>query len=108
MDKDDIGEGEWRRDFRARVRDARAQAGGGKMTPDTMAALLGIEAATYRKYEAPRSGDSVSPRATIMPARHMPKFCKICGIDLEWLISGPEMQAKKAPAPIPAAKRRAG
>lgn len=96
----DVGEGEWRRGFRARMRDARAAAGGGKMKPDDMAKILGIDPSTYRKYEAPMNGEGISPRATIMPPRYYPQFCRVCGVDIEWLISGPRAEAKKVSKPV--------
>jgi len=53
-----------------------------------MAELLGLLTNTYGKYEA-------ESRKSMMPVRLLPRFAKICGVDLVELIEGP----RKAQAP---------
>lgn len=59
-----------------------------------MADLLGFKGdhATnrYGKYEGGRS--------SMMPVRLLPKFAKICGVTLEWLIAGPPHEKHRQPA----------
>lgn len=72
---EDIAESQWREEFRQRIVAAR-----GPRSQEVMAELLGIKRDTYAKYEASRSSQ--------MPTRLLLKFCKICGITLEYLIEG--------------------
>lgn len=64
------------REFRKRIIEAR---GGRKQA--VMAELLGILTNTYGKYEA-------ESRKSVMPVRLLPRFAKICGVDLVELIEG--------------------
>lgn len=74
-DLEKMAETAWREGFRLRIKQAR-----GDRTQQTMAELLGITQTTYSKYEG--------QRASMMPTRLLPKFCKICAVSLEWLIEG--------------------
>jgi transcriptional regulator with XRE-family HTH domain len=99
MEDDDekLAESQWREEFRQRLIAAR-----GSRTQAVMAELLGIRTNTYGKYEGSRK--------SMMPIRLLPRFAKICGVTLEYLIEGdkaaPARQLPKA-APKPA-KRKAG
>jgi hypothetical protein len=90
-DAEKLAETQWRKEFAARLKEAR-----GPRTQVVMAELLGITQTAYSKYEGARK--------TMMPVRLLPRFCKICGRSLEWLIEGP---AKETKMPQPKAKRRA-
>jgi hypothetical protein len=72
-----LAETQWREEFRKRIIEAR---GGRKQA--VMAELLGILTNTYGKYEA-------ESRKSVMPVRLLPRFAKICGVDLVELIEGP-------------------
>lgn len=84
QDDEDIAETVWREGFRKRIVAAR-----GSRTQDVMAELLEINQSTYSKYEGSRKSQ--------MPIRLLPRFCKICGITLEYLIEGKEPATKIAP-----------
>lgn len=93
---EDLAETEWRHAFRRRVREAREK----KNTVENVAKVLGIDPGTYRKYEAPKNGETISARATIMPVRYLPTFCRICNVSLEWLIEGEQVAVvKHTPSP---------
>ena len=86
-DKDnELAESQWREEFRLRIIAAR-----GNRTQAVMADLLGLLTNTYGKYEAPG-------RKSMMPVRLLPRFAKICGIDLVELIEGPKESAAKSTA----------
>lgn len=85
QDDENLAESAWRDAFRRRLKEAR-----GTRSQQDMADLLCISRDAYAKYEA--------ARASAMPIRLLPKFCKICGITLEWLIEG-ERPAKTKAAP---------
>lgn len=87
---------EYRRAFIERVKEAREVAG---FSQDEMAALLGIEKDTYRRYEGPRHNQP----PTIMPQSLITKFCIACHISERWLLSG---QADGAPKSIHAPPRK--
>lgn len=82
MDDDDKADREWQIGFRERIKIARGEA----RTQDDIADLLGITQTTYSKYEG--------TRGTVMPIRHLPRFCKICGVTMEWLIEGDKKPVK--------------
>jgi transcriptional regulator with XRE-family HTH domain len=88
-------ESAWREGFRMRIIAAR-----GARTQETMAELLGIKTNTYGKYEGGRK--------SVMPVRLLPKFAKICGVDLVELIEGPKKAKPQAtqPEPVPIRKKR--
>lgn len=89
-----LADSQWREEFRQRIIAAR-----GKRTQAVMAELLGIPTNTYGKYEGSRK--------SMMPTRLLPRFAKICGIDLVELIEGPrDSVAKPAPKPTTKAPRR--
>lgn len=71
-----VAESAWREAFRDRLRAAQ-----GARTQETMAELLGISRDAYSKY--------VGGRKSMMPVRLLPRFAKICGVDLLELIEGP-------------------
>lgn len=75
---------QWRTEFRDRLVESR-----GSRTQKDMAELLGITHDAYRKYE--------SSRKSMMSPRLFPLFCKICGISLQWLLTGQD--AEKALKP---------
>lgn len=87
-DDDALAESEWREQFKRRLVEAR-----GTRTQADMAELLGFEGdhATnrYGKYEGRRN--------SMMPVRLLPKFAKICGVTLEWLIGGPPHEKYRQP-----------
>ncbi len=87
-DAEKLADSQWREEFRQRLKTARRPR-----TQAVMAELLGITQTTYSKYEA--------ERASQMPTRLLPLFCKICGVSLEWLIEGAEPVAE-----MPQAKRK--
>lgn len=82
-DSEKLAESQWREEFRQRLIAAR-----GRRTQAVMADLLGLRTNTYGKYEGGRK--------SMMPARLLPRFAKICGVDLVELIEGPPKE--KAPA----------
>lgn len=85
-DHEKLAETQWREEFRLRVIKAR-----GDRTQAVMAELLGILTNTYGKYEA-------ESRKSMMPVRLLPRFAKICGVDLVELIEGPrKIQAPAKP-----------
>lgn len=97
-DIEKIAETEWREAFRERVRKAQ-----GGRTQSDMAKLLGISRDSYAKY--------VGGRGSVMPVRLLPQFCRICDVDIDWLIEGAEpqksiKQAKTAAKPARMASRR--
>jgi hypothetical protein len=92
---DDVAESEWRDGFRARLKAAR-----GKRTQEDMAELLCISRDAYSKYEG--------SRASAMPIRLLPRFAKICGVDLLELIQGPRAEKQAPKRPAPAARRKSG
>jgi transcriptional regulator with XRE-family HTH domain len=94
QDEEDRIQREWREGFRTRM----IQARGDVRTQGDMAELLGIERSAYSKYEAPS-------RKTILPPRLYPNFCKICGIDLVWFLTGETRAKVKRPNKVPAPKR---
>lgn len=75
-DHEKLAETQWREEFRLRIIKAR-----GDRTQAVMAELLGILTNTYGKYEA-------ESRKSMMPVRLLPRFAKICGVDLLELIEG--------------------
>jgi transcriptional regulator with XRE-family HTH domain len=91
---DQEAESAWREGFRQRIIAAR-----GIRTQETMAELLGIKTNTYGKYEGGRK--------SMMPTRLLPKFAKICGVDLVELIEGPKKAKPHAKAEL-IRKKRAG
>lgn len=96
MDENDEkqAESQWREEFRQRLIDAR-----GNRTQAVMAELLGIRTNTYGKYEGGRK--------SMMPVRLLPRFAKICGVSLEYLIEGDKSApAKAAPKAAPKPLRR--
>lgn len=72
---EELTEKRWRADFKRRLREAR-----GPRSQQDMADLLGLTRDAYSKYEGSRETD--------FPTRLIPKFCKICGVKVEWLITG--------------------
>jgi hypothetical protein len=82
-DHEKLAETQWREEFRQRIIKAR-----GNRKQVDMAELLGILTNTYGKYEA-------ESRKSVMPVRLLPRFAKICGVDLVELIEGP----RKAQSP---------
>jgi transcriptional regulator with XRE-family HTH domain len=75
-DHEKLAETQWREEFRLRIIEAR-----GNRKQAVMAELLGILTNTYGKYEA-------ESRKSVMPVRLLPRFAKICGVDLVDLIEG--------------------
>ena len=75
-DYEKLAETQWREEFRQRIIAAR-----GNRTQADMAELLGLLTNTYGKYEA-------ESRKSVMPVRLLPRFAKICGVDLVDLIEG--------------------
>lgn len=98
-DQEKLAETQWREEFRQRIVAAR-----GKRTQADMAYLLGLLTNTYGKYEA-------ASRKSMMPVRLLPRFAKICGVDLVELIEGPrKAQALTKPKlvkPVEKPKKRA-
>lgn len=74
---EELAEKRWRADFKRRLKEAR-----GPRTQEDMAELLNISRDAYSKYEGGRETD--------FPLRLIPKFCKICGVSMVWLIRGEE------------------
>lgn len=94
-DTETAAESEWREQFRQRLRQAQ-----GERTADDMAELLCISRSAYSKY--------VGGRGSVMPTRLLTRFCKICGVQLQWLIDGNVKTAaprKQASSPAKPAKR---
>lgn len=81
-DDEKLAETKWREELRMRLKQAR-----GPRTQQDVADFLGISQTRYSKYE--------SSRASMMPTRLLPRFCKLCGVDLYWLIEGPKAAAAK-------------
>lgn len=95
-DAEKLAETAWREAFRERVRKAQ-----GNRTQIAMAKLLGISRDSYAKY--------VGGRGSVMPVRLLPQFCRICDVDIDWLIEGEETEgAKKAPKIAPKPAKSAG
>lgn len=74
---EDRAERQWRQDFKQRLKQAR-----GPRTQEDMAELLCVSRDAYSKYEGGRDTD--------LPIRLLPRFCKICGVSMAWLITGEE------------------
>jgi transcriptional regulator with XRE-family HTH domain len=90
MREEDKAESEWRDGFQSRLIAAQ-----GHRTNAVMAELLGISETRYSKYRGARK--------SMLPIRLLPKFCKICGITLEYLIEGGKEPAEK---PVPKRVKR--
>jgi hypothetical protein len=95
QDDEKIAETVWREQFRQRVRAAQ-----GSRTQQDMADLLGISRDSYAKY--------VGGRGSVMPVRLLPKFAKICGVDLLDLIEGSKAVKQPATRSFAKPKRKAG
>lgn len=89
----DIAKTAYKLAFMARVTAARSA----RFTQETMALSLGIEQDKYKHYEA----------RSLMPHHLIPRFCAICGVSTEWLITGKGAGPAVLPAPEPAKRRRA-
>jgi hypothetical protein len=96
-DAEKIAESQWRKDFRARVREAQ-----GDRTDKDMAKLLEISHEQYRKYVS--GGEA---RLTVIPTRHLTKFCLVTNKKIEWLIDGPDEEEAKVPVKSRAKTTRA-
>lgn len=90
---ENLTETAWREAFRRRLKEAR-----GNRSQRDMADLLCISRDAYAKYEA--------ARASAIPIRLLPKFCKICGVTLQWLIEGEKEAKATQPAAAPSRHRR--
>lgn len=75
---EDSAERQWRQGFKKRLKEAR-----GPRTQEDMAELLCVTRDAYSKYEGGRDTD--------IPIRLLPKFCKICGVSMAWLITGDDI-----------------
>lgn len=82
MDRDTT-EDQWRQAFKQRLKLAR-----GPRTQEDMAELLCVSRDAYSKYEGGRDTD--------LPIRLLPRFCKICGVSVVWLITGEEAPAARS------------
>lgn len=78
--------------FLARVVAARKQR---YETQDAAATALGLEQDTYKQYES----------RSLMPHHMIPRFTAICGVSMDWLLTG--KGAGPAVLPLPAPKVRA-
>jgi hypothetical protein len=94
-DEDDkLAESLWREQFRLRLIAAR-----GNRSQLVMAELLDVKPNTYSKYEAPS-------RASMMSVRKLPLFAKICGVELEELITGKPRPKAVQSQPKPKTKQK--
>ncbi len=82
----DTTEDQWRQAFKQRLKQARLPR-----TQEDMAELLCVSRDAYSKYEGSRDTD--------LPIRLLPKFCKICGVSMVWLITGEDVQASRSRRP---------
>ena len=69
--------------FIARVRQARTDAG---YTQRAVAVLLDVDASTYNNYERGRGKEP----PTLMPMHLIERFCVLCQVRIDWLVTGKE------------------
>src|SRR5262245_1125695 len=82
----DATEDQWRQAFKQRLKQARLPR-----TQEDMAELLCVSRDAYSKYEGGRDTD--------LPIRLLPKFCKICGVSMVWLITGEDAPGSRVRRP---------
>jgi transcriptional regulator with XRE-family HTH domain len=76
--------------FVARVRQARTDAG---YTQRAVAMLLGLDASTYNNYERGRGNEP----PTLMPLHLIERFCVLCQVSIDWLVTGTETRRRRRP-----------
>jgi transcriptional regulator with XRE-family HTH domain len=74
--------------FVARVRQARTDAG---YTQRAVAMFLDVEASTYNNYERGRGKDP----PTLMPMHLIERFCALCQVPTDWLVTGRETRSRR-------------
>src|SRR4029453_10485205 len=79
--------------FVARVRKARTDAG---YTQRAVAMLLGVEASTYNNYERGRGKEP----PTLMPLHLIERFCVLCQVPIDWLVTGKEIRLRRVPRKV--------
>ena len=90
---------EYRDAFVARVRKARTDAG---YTQRAVATLLGVDASTYNNYER---GSGKEP-PTLMPLHLIERFCVLCQVPIDWLVTGKKKRRSRAPRKSPKQKQQ--
>jgi transcriptional regulator with XRE-family HTH domain len=73
----------YRDSFIARVRQARTDAG---YTQRAVAMLLDVDPSTYNNYERGRGKEP----PTLMPMHLIERFCVLCQVQIDWLVTGKE------------------
>ena len=81
---------EYREAFVARVRQARTDAG---YTQRAVAMLLGVDASTYNNYERGRGKEP----PTLMPLHLIERFCVLCQVPIDWLVTAKETRRRRIP-----------
>jgi transcriptional regulator with XRE-family HTH domain len=76
--------------FVVRVRQARTDAG---YTQRAVAMLLGVDASTYNNYERGRGKEP----PTLMPMHLIERFCVLCQVPIDWLVTGKETRRSRGP-----------
>jgi transcriptional regulator with XRE-family HTH domain len=76
--------------FVGRVKTARTDAG---YTQRAVAMLLGVEKSTYNNYERGRGKEP----PTLMPLHLIERFCVLCQVPMDWLVTGKEMRRTRGP-----------
>jgi transcriptional regulator with XRE-family HTH domain len=76
--------------FVARVRQTRTDAG---YTQRAVAMLLDVDASTYNNYER---GRGKGP-PTLMPLHLIERFCVLCQVPIDWLVTGKETRRSRFP-----------
>ena len=79
---------EYRDAFVARVRQARTGAG---YSQRAVAMLLGVDASTYNNYERGRAKEP----PTLMPMHLIERFCVLCQVPIDWLVTGKETRRSR-------------
>jgi transcriptional regulator with XRE-family HTH domain len=74
--------------FVARVRRARTDAG---YTQRAVAMLLDVDASTYNNYERGRGKEP----PTLMPLHLIERFCVLCQVSIDWLVTGKETRRSR-------------
>ena len=85
--------------FIARVRQARTDAG---YTQRAVAMILDVAASTYNNYERGRGKEP----PTLMPVHLIGRFCVLCQVPIDWLVTGKETGRRRVPRKTQKQKRQ--
>src|SRR5262249_30186542 len=76
--------------FVARVKQARTEAG---YTQRAVALLLRVKVSTYNNYERGRGKEL----PTLMPLHLIERFCMLCQVPIDWLVTGKDTGRNRVP-----------